>query len=244
MSLEKNRECAKDRKGHVKDNVHGMKWKRVLLFSGFYSLVSFFALFSFQEVLFRALLIWGWDAAPQTCRLIAFIVGSCLLILGPALSSTLPSAAPSLWTSSPLQAENIHPLVVFFASTFSFYSGPPRKSTPALEYFKGLVSSVSSVQYFWFFGVKGYVSCYHESDTLQGKVKRHGWVLAGAIAQGTVSFLMPYHLKISNVFVFILLGQHCAQLCQVCWLRETFWVAKRSCCFICQQQHVSTTVGV
>lgn len=75
-------------------------------------------------------------------------------------------------------------------------------------------------------------------------MRRHGWVLAWAIAQGTVSFLMPYHLKISNVFVVFLLGQHRAQLCQVCWLRETCWVAKRSCYFICQQQCVSTTVGV
>lgn len=70
-------------------------------------------------------------------------------------------------------------------------------------------------------GVGGYIPCYHESEVLQGKVRRHGWVLAGAIAQGTVSLLMPYHLKISNVFVVFLLGHHSAQLCQVCWLRET-----------------------
>lgn len=244
MSLQKNRQCAKDREGHAKDNVKGMKWKQVLLLAGFYSLVSFFTLSSFQEFFFRALLIGGWDGVPQTCRLIAFIADLCLLILGPALSSTLPSAPPSLWASSPLQAENIHPLVAFFASTFSLYSGPPRKSTPALEYFKGLVSSVSSEQYFCFLGVGGYIFCYHESETLQGKVRRHGWVLARAIAQGIVSFLMAYHLKISNVFVVFFLGQHCAQLCQVCWLREICWVAKRSCHFICQQQHVFTTVGV
>lgn len=87
----------------------------------------------------------------------------------------------------------------------------------------------------------GYIPCYHESEVLQAKVRRHGWVLARAIAQGTVSFLMLYHLKISNVFVVFLLGQHSAQLC---WLRETCWVAKRSCYSICQQQGVSTTVGV
>lgn len=154
MSLQKNRQCAKDREGHAKDNVQGMKWKQVPLSAGFYSPVSFFHLSPFQEF-FQGFAAPGWDAVPQTSRLIAFIAGLYLLILGPALSSTLPSSAPSLSASSPLQAENIHPLAAFLASTFSFYSGSPRKSTPALEYFKGLVSSVSIVQYFCFLGVRG-----------------------------------------------------------------------------------------
>lgn len=129
---------------------------RSLFLAGFYSLVSFFPLT--LGVFFRVLLLWGWDAIPQTSRLTAFIVGLYLLILGPALSSTLPSAAPSLWASSPLQVGNIHPLAASFASTFSFYSGPPRKSTPALEYFEVLVSSASIVQYFCFLGVRGVYS--------------------------------------------------------------------------------------
>lgn len=49
MSLQRNRQCAKDREGHAKDNVQGMKWKQVPLLAGFYSPVSFFPLSPFQE---------------------------------------------------------------------------------------------------------------------------------------------------------------------------------------------------
>lgn len=47
----------------------------------------------------------------------------------------------------------------------------------------------------------GRILQHSNSELLQEKVRRFGCALAGAMAQGTGSFLVPYHLKISNVIV-------------------------------------------
>lgn len=154
-------------KGHgktcAKDNAPGMKWKQALTSGNplqkgctlSHLPVSFFLLFPLSGRLFQSFIALRLGFCSSNIQPDC-ICGGFILICPWASIVIYPTQHFSLPLSfSPTAGGEHSSPRGFFASSFSLYSGRPRKSTPAFEYFKGLFSSVCIVQYFCFLGVSG-----------------------------------------------------------------------------------------
>lgn len=213
MLLQKHWQCAKDTEGHVQRTMckewngsRSLFWQTITSGNPLQKgcrlsrlPVSFFPLFPLSRRLFQSFARLRLGCCSSNIQPNCIHGGFIFICLWASIV-LYPTQGFSLRASSPPQAENIHPLAAFLPALLVSILDCLENPLQLLSILKECSVHCALCNTSAFLVSVGHIPWHGKSVFLQGKARRYGGVLAGAMAQGTVSFLVPYHLKISNVF--------------------------------------------